>query len=222
MARTKIKWKFAFFTYLILVNVCTKSLPISTILPALTTSDTVFQHGDVPAIETAVSSFRNRVAAIAEHENLTAAANKTNALITEPPATDSHTIFTDLNSTHVYNRTRNTLLRNVRPGQEIRQYAVQLTVSENTFTGRAVIDVVLQFATREDPIVLHVEGLTILSVMAGVFTETNALPADFDVDEGLLEIEPSIIASSYILIIEYTGSLTTVGRGLYRGSYDNL
>lgn len=194
------------------MNVCIKSLPISTRLSALTNSDTVFRHGDVPNIETAVSEFKSGVAVIDKHYEPVPR--------TEPPSVDDSTEVPDENSTDVHSRS--TLTRNVRPDQEITHYLVELTADGDSFTGKAVIEISLSFATREDPMVLHVEGLDIQSVMVGVFNLNNPVQADFNVDDGLLEIEPPSLSTSYILDIEYTGSLSTVGRGFFRGEYNEL
>ncbi|KOB74749.1 Aminopeptidase N-11 [Operophtera brumata] len=204
MARTKFKWKLAIFSYLILVNVFTKSLPIDTRLPSLITTDNVFKISEIPD----VANILRAHAAITEDEVLPTE---------ETPSIDNSTEIIDGNHTDIIlNMTRNALLRqDVRPGQNVREYAIEITPTGNSFTGRAVITVELTFATREDPIVLHCDDdLNIQSVMVGVFTETNALQANFDHDEGLLEIEPVQIASSYILIISYSGSLTIAGQGL--------
>lgn len=190
----------------------TKSLPIDTRLPSLTTTDTVFKISEIPELANILRSH----AALTEDEVLPTE---------EIPSIDNSTEIIDGNHTDIIlNMTRNDLLRfDVRPGQNIREYAIEITPSGYTFTGRAVITVELTFATREDPIILHCDDdLNIQSVMVGVFTETNAVQADFDHDEGLLEIEPAQIASSYILIISYSGSLITAGRGLYRGRFNDL
>lgn len=122
-----------------------------------------------------------------------------------------------VNETETRNWTRNSLIRQIRPGQLVRQYAVQLTLDGNSFHGRAVIDVVLDQETNADPIVLHAEGIAVTSVEAGVFTEANAQPAGFGQFDGVLEIQPVQIALSYILIVEYTGQIDRIGRGLYMG-----
>lgn len=115
----------------------------------------------------------------------------------------------------------NTLFRNVRPGQDARQYSVEITINGRSFDGRAVIQVQLTDATREDPIAFHVEDLNILSVRTGIFTEVNAIAADFDVEDGVLEIEPQQEAANYIVVIEYTGSLDG-GVGLYEGDFNGV
>lgn len=198
MGRSRFKWKCAFISYLVLLNVFTKSLPIKdTKLSTLTTTDTVFQNAEVPLV-----------------------ADTTEELTTENSDTTLE-IRNDTDVTIPANISSHNLLRNIRPGQEIRQYAIELTDEGNTFSGRIVIDIVLTQATREDPIVLHADGLDILSVKAGVFTDASAVDVGFNLDGQILEIFPDVIASSYIVVIEYTGQYAVGGQGLHRGLYDN-
>lgn len=113
-----------------------------------------------------------------------------------------------------------TAITQIRPGQRVRQYAIELTVNDDdTFTGRIVLAVSLTIATREDPIALAVENLNIQSVDAGVFSEIDTMPAEFNVDDGVLEIIPQQNSVAYFIIITYTGSLSFVGTGLFRGNY---
>lgn len=187
----------------------TKSLPIETKLPSLIMTDTVFKNAEIP------ESILGSHTAVIEDEELS---------IEEIPTIDNTTETVQYNHTDIIlNATRNTLLRqDIRPGQKIREYAIEITPDGNTFRGRAVLTVDLTFATREDDIELHCEELDIHSVMAGVFSEANALPVEsFEIDEGILEITTGQLASSYILIIDYTGSLTSAGQGLYQGQYND-
>ncbi|KAJ0178636.1 hypothetical protein K1T71_005411 [Dendrolimus kikuchii] len=190
MVRNKLSWKLVF--YLISLNVFTKSLPIDQ-----KEIDSTLRNTNVPEIKNLVSSPVSE----AVQEEITVS-----------------TIESDkANETVARNKTRNSLNRQIRPGQSVRRYAIQLTLNGDSFDGRAVIDVELEQNTNEDPIVFHAEGLTVTSVEAGVFTEANAQPADFSQDDGLLEVEPTQVALSYILIIQYTAQLEGGGRGLYMG-----
>ncbi|KAJ8733125.1 hypothetical protein PYW08_001423 [Mythimna loreyi] len=114
---------------------------------------------------------------------------------------------------------------NIRPGQVVRSYSLEITVNNNTvngntFDGRAVLDIMLTPATREDAIILHVKDLLIKSVKVGMFSSVNVVEADFHVDYEELYIYPTIVALSYIVIIEYTGYLTESGLGLHLGKYN--
>lgn len=199
MVRNKFKWKFALFLYSILLNVFTKSLPIDT-RPSLITTETSFVSSDLgtSTIETTfnVNTLQNEI--------------KTSEAIT--------------NETEARNATvpRNSMLREVRPGQEVRNYDIELTYDGNQFIGRIVIDVVLTLETREDPIVFHAVDLDITRVMTGVFTEANAIDADFDLDDGLLEISPPQLATSYVVIIYYSIQLSNGGPGVYFGEGNDV
>lgn len=213
MARTKFKWKLAILSYLILVNVYTKSFPIETKFPSLVTTSTIFKTAEIPEIENNNDSNTSGI--------------KDEILSTEDfPSVDSFTEPIERNhSDIILNMTRNNLLRqNIRPGQNIQSYAIEITPNGNTFTGRAVIRVELTPGTREDAIILHCVDLNIQSVLAGTFSEENAVQAWFnhDNDDGILEIEPADVAGTYVLIITYTGSLATGGQGLYLGQYNDL
>nr|ASU92549.1 glutamine aminopeptidase-like protein 11 [Achaea janata] len=123
-----------------------------------------------------------------------------------------------------YDSTRS--LRNqIRPGIIIGSYAVELTpnVNAGTFFGRAIIEIsITDAATREDPIMLYVRDLDISSVTFSILGGSILYAADYDVDDddGILEIETGFIATSYNFHIEYTGSLSVVGKGFFAGSYD--
>lgn len=122
-------------------------------------------------------------------------------------------------------KTSDTGTRNqVRPGMSVSNYDVEITVNDNgdTFNGRLLAQVIVEDAsTREDDIILQVEGLTIDSVQFSMAGGSNFQNADFDVDDGQLEISTGIEATLYNFRIEYRGSLSTIGRGLYVGSYIN-
>lgn len=118
------------------------------------------------------------------------------------------------------NFSKNSLLRNVRPGQEVRQYTVEITLDGPNFNGRAVMDVRLDADTREDPIVFHAQDLDIQRVMTGIFTDANLVDTNFNADDPILEIFPAQRASSYIVVVEYTGRLSNTRYGLYQADYN--
>lgn len=186
-------------------------MPIETKFPSLITTNTVFKNVE---IQEAADSFESNLEVIEDK-----------VLPTEAiPNIDSFTEPVEGNhSDLMFNMARN---EEIRPGQTVREYAIEITPNGNMFNGRAVISVELTFVTREDPIVLHCKDLNIQSVMAGVFSEANAIQASIvhDNDDGLLEITPlqPNPASSYILIITYTGSMTGAGQGFYQGQYNDL
>lgn len=172
----------------------TKCLPIDISLPTITTTDTVFKNLEVPDIQNVASP------------RTVTEANKVQDVLN---ATETRTS----------NLTRNSLLRQLRPGQTITQYSVELSVNGNSFDGRVAMVVRLDAATREDPIQLHVEDLDVQSVLVGILSETNPANADFAVDDGMLEIFPDRVAASYTVVVEYSGSLNNPGHGLYLGEY---
>ncbi|KAG6458907.1 hypothetical protein O3G_MSEX011116 [Manduca sexta] len=192
MVREKFKWKLTILLNLLLLNVFTKCLPIETRPASYITTS-----------ETAFTS--------------------SNAMTLEIPETHVEEVTANNiipNITHAI--TFNSLLRNVRPGQDVRQYAIELTLNGNQFTGRAVLDVVITEASMEDNLKFHFDGVTIQSVQTGVFTVASAVPAEFTLDDGILEIEPTQNAATFIVIVEYTGTMGNDGQGLYVGqAYDN-
>ncbi|XP_030032718.2 membrane alanyl aminopeptidase [Manduca sexta] len=190
-----LKWKCAVL-YLVTLSVFGKSLPIDTqTANSIITTETAFTN----AIELTVKTPEEVL-----EENVQA------------------TLVQRSNFTKSFNITRNTLLRNIRPGQQVRQYVVSITFDDEEFHGRAVIDVVVTDATRGENLVFHFDDVEIDSVQTGVFTIASAVDADFDLDDGILEIEPAQDATSYIVIVEYTGELSNTGRGLYIGEGHDL
>lgn len=190
MVRRKIKWKFAFCFYVIVLNVLTKSLPIDTTVRSIVTID---------------DSYKNFVNQDSTIQNVLE-----NIITAEEPCEEK-----------IINTTRNAVLRqNLRPGQTVRRYSVELDLNGASFTGRAVIDVALDQSTRDDPILLYAEDLTIDLVLAGVFTDANTVPVEFDQYDGMLEIRPSQPATSYIIIVNYSGSITNFGAGIFQGEFN--
>ncbi|CAG5041311.1 unnamed protein product [Parnassius apollo] len=143
-------------------------------------------------------------------------------------ATENTNFKTDLNHDHLATEViqiENTVeeirnvTRNVRPGQVVGNYAIEISLNGNGFSGRALMDVRLDIDSREDPIVFHIEDLQIQRVLTGVFTDVNAVDTDFFFDDSILEIFPAQVASTYVVIIEYTGQLSNNPFGLYEGHH---
>ncbi|KAJ8733124.1 hypothetical protein PYW08_001422 [Mythimna loreyi] len=197
MVRTRLKWKCIFFSSIILLNVFTKSLPINTQIKSLTNSDTNFKNSETPIVIEPVQGF---------------------------PVPNSETIVDNKNVSVMgvpVNETRDFMFRqNVRPGQTVRSYAVEITVNGDSFDGRAVLNVYLSDDTRDDEIVVHVDGLDINSVKAGLLSIANANDAEFWIDGDRLFISPAIPGQLFFVVIEYSGALASNGHGLYIGQYD--
>lgn len=192
MVRTKIKW--VLIVNILLIFTYTNSLPI-TQSPRLETTDSAYVKGDELQIQT-----------YSEDD-----------IINEQSTKEIEEEESVLNETLI--NTTNGLLRNIRPGQRIINYDIVITKNGRNFQGRAVLDVELTFATRDDDIVLNVQDLQINNVLLGVFTDVNAQPANWNDDDGLLEISFDTNALSYIVIVEYTIPEVAFGYGLYTGSY---
>lgn len=238
MVRGRVKWKFVFLFYIVILNVFIKSLPIDIKVPSLTTSDTVF--GNLPVIEV-TENIENQVTEKSSDE-----ANEEIEIVVKttqnevfnttrqqmkPKEDNNHTVELGIFATEEVptnastisrNITRDSFVRQIRPGQQATQYAIELTLNGGSFTGRAVINVNLEFVSREDPILFHVEDLNIQSVLVGLFSQGNAGAAEFNVDDGVLEISPPVVASSYIVIIEYSGTIFSNGQGLFQSDFGDM
>ncbi|XP_063619790.1 aminopeptidase N-like [Cydia splendana] len=243
MVRRKTKWKCLILINLILLSVFAKSLPIERKIQSLNVVDTAFAEPELPRIPLVpVSDHAKSDDVEANGEVNTTTEGNTEPLTTTDADTETPTTLEDevltttesvivpfpseeekaveSNVTTLTNGTRS-LFRNVRPGQEARQYSIEITPNGNSFTGRAVIQVRLTSETIEEPIVFHVEDLNVQAVRTGIFTEVNAIAADFYVDDGVLGILPQQEASNYIVVIEYTGNMQT-GFGLFQGEFDGI
>ncbi|KAJ8733123.1 hypothetical protein PYW08_001421 [Mythimna loreyi] len=110
----------------------------------------------------------------------------------------------------------------IRPGMLISGYDIEIDadVDEEEFHGKVVIRVsITDASTREDPVMLYVEDLEVTSVVFTILSGSNVHEAEYNVDDGILEIDPGIPASSYTFTIEYSGSLAVGGKGLHLGQY---
>lgn len=243
MVRRKTKWKCLILINLILLSVFAKSLPIERKIQSLNVVDTAFAEPELPRIPlipfsehsksddfdpngevdtTTEGNTESLTTTVADTETPTTVEDEvlttTESVLVPFPSEEDNAVQS--NVTMLTNGTRS-LFRNVRPGQEARQYSIEITPNGNSFSGRAVIQVRLTSATMDDPIVFHVEDLNIQAVRTGIFTEVNAISADFSVDGGVLEIEPQQEASNYIVVIEYTGSMQT-GFGFFQGDFNGV
>ncbi|XP_048007238.1 aminopeptidase N-like isoform X2 [Leguminivora glycinivorella] len=240
MGRRKTKWKCLILINLILLSVFAKSLPISTRIQSLNVVDTAFAEHELPRIPLVPHSqhpksddfepngeFGTTTEDNTESPTTTDADTQTTedevittteSIIVPFPSEEDNRVESNVTTLTIASRS---IFRNLRPGQEARQYSIAITPNGNSFTGRAVIQVRLTSATIEDPIVFHVEDLNIEAVRTGIFSEVNAIAADFSVNDGLLKIEPQQEAVNYIVVIEYTGSMQT-GFGFYRGEFDGM
>ncbi|XP_046963465.1 membrane alanyl aminopeptidase-like [Vanessa cardui] len=192
MARTKFKWQLIIYLSLIVSNDA-RSLPILKPL-TLQTTDSVYPN----------------VIQEAPIETIEALTKDTQNELKE----------TKINDTRDFQH--ESLMRsNVRPGQEVRRYTVEIKRNGDSFEGRAVIDVQLTEATRNNPIQFNAVDMRINNVLVGVLTSANAVEADFRLNNQQLQITPPQSATSYVVIIEYNFDLSDAGVGLYKGQYQD-
>ncbi|XP_014370589.2 membrane alanyl aminopeptidase [Papilio machaon] len=204
MARNKRQWKFVIFVTTVLLKVCVISLPVQQNLNYNTNTDEID------------ATFEITLKPKVHFENLI---DVNDSIINEDNEKK-------LNATNSRNdTTRNVapspLRNNVRPGQEVRRHTIQITVDGETFTGRSLMEIQLEHNSREDAIIFHFQDLVITRVMTAILTESNLAQTPFRVRNNRLEINPRLSASSFIVVIEYTGRLNRNGLGLYAGSYDD-
>lgn len=213
MVRNKTKWRFSFLFILLILNVFTKSLPIDKSLPGLIVSDDSLTKLELPMINIpeVIRVSENETFKSDEVEN--AKLSNENVIHTE----DSGSIDASKTSS---NHTRS-LARQLRPGQTVNHYAVEISFDGDTFHGRVVIDLRLTWDSRDDPIVFHAEGLDIQSVLTGVHSEETASITDFEPEDGILEIFPDPPANSHIVIIEYSGQIGDSGAGIFHADFND-
>ncbi|CAG9795012.1 unnamed protein product [Diatraea saccharalis] len=112
---------------------------------------------------------------------------------------------------------RNVRQNTLRPGMTIREYYINLSFEDNVFYGRLEFRAFITTETRGNPLIFHTNDLLINSVLVSLTTEENANPANFELNNNRLIIRPQGAALSYLVIIEYSGTLTNDARGLYYG-----
>lgn len=126
----------------------------------------------------------------------------------------------------VRNVTRLEKMNQVRPGMTVTNYVVEIepNVNAGTFNGRVAAQVIIEdHDTREDDIIFQVRDIAVQSVEFSLAGGNTFQSADFSVDDddGILEISTGFRATLYSFIIQYRGSLSIIGDGLYAGRYDN-
>ncbi|KAI5638670.1 membrane alanyl aminopeptidase [Phthorimaea operculella] len=85
-----------------------------------------------------------------------------------------------------------------------------------------MIDLRVDQALREDPLLFHAEDMTIDSVLLGILTDANAQPVDYDYDDGILEVSTdSRFGATYVVIIEYSAPIRNDGTGIFRADFNN-
>lgn len=156
------------------------------------------------------------------NSELTDAINKTDVVkvVNEGPTNTNYVVYAVQSNITMRNQ--------IRPGMQVISYSVEITSNTNddTFSGRLTVQVnIMDSTTREDPVMFYVRELDIDSVVYSLVGGLVFVPVlNFDVDEedGILEIETGIEATLYTFVIEYRGSLSVPGQGLYAGRYDSL
>ncbi|XP_013184638.1 membrane alanyl aminopeptidase isoform X2 [Amyelois transitella] len=112
---------------------------------------------------------------------------------------------------------------NVRPGQTVKKYEVELTIDGNSFTGRVVMDIEIDANTRNNPIAFNAGGLNVRNAYAGLPSNPDPDTANFRTRGAVLEIIPARTFLAYTVIIEYSGTLVqpnrAYGNGLFLGEY---
>lgn len=208
MARKKLKWKFPFLLYLLLLSVFVKSLPVNRKvqeIPVVTTTDSfIHENSHYPEV--------------GDLTNDNHFVKKETVQLIEAEIKNSEVV---LNKNVTQNIQKNTtkavssLQRiNLRPGLTVKSYDILLTINGDSFDGLALIQVDVLDGTRDIPIIFHVEDLTVSQVEYGAFNPTGV---GFFVDDGKLEIITDANRASYTFRITYSGKLQENGFGLYRG-----
>lgn len=191
---------------------------------SITNVDTSFKNSETPVMMEPIDGFAVTDSEIKVDNKNVKEEIKTVTAVNKNIIAENKTVTSEIKNVTLdklpVNATRELMFRqNFRPGQQVRTYALEITVNENSFVGRAVLHVILTEETMEDDIILYIDNLQISSVQAGVFSEANAAAAGFNVDGQQLQISPASVASTYFVIIEYTGQFTSSGLGLHMGKY---
>lgn len=205
MVRNRIKWSFFFLLSVLILNVFTKSLSIEKSLSAIDLSDTSLPKSKTLQLEgpevksdSEIRTFKSDVVVNARSSN--------------------EAVYTEDANIALINNTRS-LIRNIRPGQTIENYAVKITFDGDTFNGEAVFDVL--FDSTEDPLIFHLEALDIHEVRTGINTPEDAQPTDFNPDDGTLEIFLDGGGRHRVVVIEYSGEISNFGNGIFQGSFND-
>ncbi|CAH2217442.1 jg25470, partial [Pararge aegeria aegeria] len=132
--------------------------------------------------------------------------------------------ITDVQNITNRNENRNDIgLNNVRPGQSVFTYNIELTREDGIIHGKAILDVRLTDQTIGNLMKFNVEGLQINNVQVGVVTIDNLQDAALAfVNNNVLEVRPQQAqAATYIVVIEYTITLGDDGAGIFLGQLDD-
>lgn len=206
MVRDKMQWRFLFLFAVLILNVFTKSLPIEKSLPASVLPDTSLPkletqkfYGPEVISDSETIQFKSDVAEIARPSN--------------------ERVLTEDTSQVPTNSTRS-FIRNIRPGQLVHRYSVDITFDGDTFNGEVVIDVQRDPDTRNVPITFHIEELNIHKVRAGMNSVDAAEQENFEPGEGILKISPNFPSNNYVIIIEYSGKISNFGKGIFQGGFN--
>lgn len=205
MVRNKFKCRFLFLLSVLILNVCTKSLPVEKILSVLDSSVTSIPKQkilkwDGPEVitDSEISTFRSNVAENARPSN--------------------EGVRTEVANTLSIDSTRS-LARNIRPGQRVQSYLVKISFEGDTFNGEAVIS--LSFDIMDDPIKFHYEALDIQDVRISSTTADAAQGVHFNPEDGILEIDLEGVSRNRVVVIEYTGEISNFGNGIFQGSFND-
>lgn len=199
-----------FLFAVLILNGFTKSLPIEKSLPALNVYDTSLPKLEIPKF--------------GGHEVISESETKKNKFdVADNSRPSNETVLTEddgsIDATEtLLNQTRS-ILKQIRPGQEVDGYEVKITFDGDTFHGEVLIDVTP--ASREDSIVLHIEDLEVHEVLIDLNSVDNAESADFDINNGRLVIEPNNEGSSYVIIIKYSGEIRNLGHGIVQREFND-
>lgn len=195
MARTKYKSGIVVFLFLLLLNFV-KLLPIVR-SPVLETTDTIYSTTTLYQDE---ENLVNESSLLVEDAILSAETNDTIQRV----------------GSGIQSR------QNVRPGQTVLKYNIKIRRNGDRFEGQALMEVRLTEQTREDAIILNFVELNIERVRVGVLTASNLVDTPYNIDDGLLEISPAQVASTYQVLVEYTANFRNDGIGLYIGRFDEM
>ncbi|XP_045765828.1 aminopeptidase N-like [Maniola jurtina] len=121
-----------------------------------------------------------------------------------------------------FNRNEETL-NNIRPGQSVSSYKIELTREGDNIKGKAIIDVILSDQSLRNPIKFNIMGLDIENVQVGQMTDTNLQDADSDIiNDVILQIRPrQAQATTNIVVIDYSVPLRNDGTGIFLGTWDD-
>ncbi|XP_052740779.1 aminopeptidase N-like [Bicyclus anynana] len=124
------------------------------------------------------------------------------------------------NGTHRIETRDDITTSNIRNGQTVFAYNIQLTKGEdnNNIEGKAILDVRVSEDTRANPLRFHILGIKVESVLIGLVTDDSMLTVTPNIINNILEIKPPSEAYKYILHIEYNIPIRNDGVGLY--AYD--